>query len=47
MDDMTEENMVELMEKMEKQFVEKAVKNEGLCKRLMGLVTEAKERNLI
>ena len=47
MDEMTEDNMLEMMEKMEKQFVEKALKNDGLCKRVIGLSLEAKERNLI
>ena len=46
MDEMTEENMAEVMEKMEQKFLEKAVKNEGLCKRLFGIAMEAKERNL-
>lgn len=46
MDSMTEDNMAEVMEKMEKDFLAKAVKNEGLCKRLFGIAMEAKEKNL-
>ena len=46
MDEMTEGNMTEMMEKMEKDFLAKAVKNEGLCKRLFGIAMEAKEKNV-
>ena len=45
--EMTEDNMQEMGQKMEKHFIEKALKNEGLCKRLTGLAIEAKERNII
>ena len=47
MDAMTEDNMLEMMEKMEKSFVEKAVKNDGLCQRVMGILLDAKEHNLL
>jgi len=47
MDKLTEDNMTEMMEKMEKDFVAKAVKNDGLCKRLMGIMLEAKEKNIL
>ena len=47
MDAMTEDNMVEMMEQMEKSFVEKAVKNDGLCKRVLGILLDAKENNLL
>ena len=47
MDNMTEENMVEMMEKMEKDLLKKAVINDGLCTRLMGIVIEAKEKGLL
>ena len=47
MDAMTEDNMAELMEKAEKAFVEKAVKNDGLCKRVMGILLDAKENDLL
>ena len=43
---MTEENLTEVMEKTEQKFVEKAAKNEGLCKRMFGIAMEAKEKNL-
>ena len=46
MDSMTEDNIPEVMEKMEKDFLPIAVKNEGLCKRLFGIAMEAKENNL-
>ena len=47
MDAVTEDNMVEMMEKMEQSFIDKSLKNEGLCKRLVGLAMEAKDRNII
>lgn len=47
MDAMTEDNMAEMMEQAEKSFIEKAVKNDGLCKRVMGILLEAKEKNLL
>ena len=47
MDSMTEENMVEMMEKMEKDLLKKAVTNDGLCTRLMGIVLEAKEKGIL
>ena len=47
MDNMTEENMVEMMEKMEKDLLKKAVTNDGLYTRLMGIVLEAKEKGLL
>ena len=47
MDAITEENMAEMMEKMGKLLIEKSLKNEGLCNRLLGLAVEAKSRNVI
>ena len=47
MDAITEDNMAEMMEKMGRLFIEKSLKNEGLCKRLLGLALEAKSRNII
>ena len=46
MEKMTEDNMAEMMEEMEKHTIEKALKNKPLCNRLRGLALEAKARNL-
>jgi len=47
LDALTEENHAEIIKNAEKNFVKKALKNDGLCKRLMGIVLDAKENNLL